>query len=51
MRLAISFLPFTSVISNCGMLEFSCLDNKLFWRRNHKDGTVCCRLDQVLANE
>lgn len=46
-----SALSFNSMILNCGMLEFTCLDNKLFWRGNCSYGMVRCWLDHALGNE
>lgn len=45
-----SFLPFKQMISNCGMLEFSCSGNILSWVGKRNQATMRCRLVRALGN-
>lgn len=46
-----SFLSFNQMISNCGMLEFSYIGNKLSWAGKRPNGYVRCRLHHAMRNE
>ncbi|XP_010451888.1 PREDICTED: uncharacterized protein LOC104734080 [Camelina sativa] len=47
-----SFVPFNSMIRECGMLEFPCYGDFLSWRGNRCNNQVVrCRLDRALGNE
>ena len=50
LRHADSFLSFTHMIQNCGLLEFPSLGNILFWRGRRGGHVVKCRLDRALGN-
>lgn len=51
LRHASTFVPFNLMIQNCGLVEFSCLENTLSWRGIRSSQVVRCRLDRALANE
>ena len=46
-----SFLFLNQMISDCGMLKFSCTGNQLSWAGKRTIGTVRCRMDRALGNE
>ncbi|XP_023633512.1 uncharacterized protein LOC111829070 [Capsella rubella] len=46
-----SFLPFRTMIENCGMLEFPFTGNFLSWAGRRQCGLIRSRLDRALGNE
>ncbi|KAF8080110.1 hypothetical protein N665_0974s0006 [Sinapis alba] len=46
-----SFLPFQTMLSNCGMIDFPFKGNSLSWVGNRSSGKFQCRLDLVVGNE
>lgn len=44
-------MAFNQIITNCGLLEFSCLGNSLSWRGRRNSKNVRCKFDRALANE
>lgn len=46
-----SFLPFKTMLANCGMLELPSTGNTLSWVGNRRSGKVQCRLDRAVGNE
>ena len=46
-----SFLPFRTMIANCGMIEFPYKGNPMSWVGFRRSGKVQCRLDRAIGNE
>lgn len=51
MKNASTFHPFNTMIQNCGLLKFPCLENIFSWRGRRNSKTIWCRLDRTLPNE
>ena len=50
-RLESSFLPFRTMLDNCGMLDFPYKGNSFSWVGKRRSGKVKCKLDRAVANE
>lgn len=46
-----SFLPFRTMLENCGMLAFPYKGNSFSWVGKRRSGKVKCKLDRAVANE
>ena len=46
-----SFIPFKSMLANCGMIDFPAKGNPLSWVGNRSSGKVQCKLDRAVGNE
>ncbi|KAF8107891.1 hypothetical protein N665_0116s0096 [Sinapis alba] len=46
-----SFLPFQTMLENCGMLEIPYKGNSFSWVGNRRSGKVKCKLDRAVANK
>lgn len=46
-----SFIPFRTILANCGMIDFPYKGNPLSWVGNRASGKVQCRLDRAVGNE
>ena len=50
-RAETSFLPFKTMLTNCGMIEFPSKGNTMSWAGRRKNGRIQCRLDRAVGNE
>lgn len=46
-----SFLPFRTMLENCGMLDFPYKGNSFSWVGKRRSGKVKCKLDRAVTNE
>lgn len=46
-----SFLPFKTMLADCGMIDFPYKGNSLSWVGNRASGKVQCMLDRAVGNE
>ncbi|KAG7559082.1 Reverse transcriptase domain [Arabidopsis thaliana x Arabidopsis arenosa] len=46
-----SFLPFRTMIHNCGLIDFPFKGNSFSWVGRRRNGLIKCRLDRALGNE
>ena len=46
-----TFIPFRTMLANCGMIDFPFKGNPLSWVGNMASGKVQCRLDRAVRNE
>ena len=46
-----SFIPFKTMLANCGMIDFPFKGNAMSWAGRRKNGRVQCRLDRAVGNE
>ena len=46
-----SFLPFKTMLADCGMIDFPYKGNSLSWVGNRASGKVQCSLDRAVGNE
>lgn len=46
-----SFIPFKSMLANCGMIDFPSRGNQFSWVGNRVSGKVQCKLDRAVGNE
>ena len=46
-----SFMPFKTMLANCGMIDFPSKGNPFSWVGNRSSGKVQCKLDRAVGNE